>query len=199
LRTETYSTDSSLLPLALNPPAAATGSATFRRWLPEGRDPIVHLYGTLDADQYNAAASTHGDDQLNCALRAVGTFPAQQNGPNVHGVVPEASSVVVREVRQNMQATALGASGFNIPSLVGVAAGAPYFHAGNARSLEEVFDSTFKTHYQALVPEFLADGDAERSAKVRDLVAYLLSIDDDKPVIQSEPGFDLCGQLRQLR
>jgi hypothetical protein len=37
---------------------------------------------------------------------------------------------------------ALGANGFNIPSLLGVASSAPYLHHGTARTLEEVLDGS---------------------------------------------------------
>ncbi|HET6337761.1 MAG TPA: hypothetical protein VFG30_31290, partial [Polyangiales bacterium] len=36
--------------------------------------------------------------------------------------------------------------GYNVPSLLGVSAGAPYLHAGNARTLEALFSSRFATH-----------------------------------------------------
>ena len=92
---------------------------------------------------------------------------------------------------------ALGASGFNVPSLVGIAGSAPYFHAGNARTLEEVFDPTFAAHHQAIDPTFLAD-DATRPEIIRKLVSYLLTIDEDKPP-QAVPdtGFDAdpCAQF----
>ena len=91
---------------------------------------------------------------------------------------------------------ALGADGFNIPALVGLAAGGPYFHAGNARTLEELFDPAFRGHYAAL-------GGADLSAReVTALVQYLLSLDEsdesEPPPVQMAPfDPDLCGQFAQ--
>jgi hypothetical protein len=187
LRALTYEVPLELRPL--NPPGAG-GTATFRRWDPPAdRDSVVHLYAMgEEADGGYKSASTHTDDQINCVLRGIGTFPTL----GTEGVVPAGSPTVVREVRQNMMDLALGATGFNIPSLVGLATGAPYFHAGNARSLEELFDPAFASHHQALAPGFLAVDDPDREEQIRDLVAYLLSIDDDKAHEEPEPGDDLC-------
>jgi cytochrome c peroxidase len=96
---------------------------------------------------------------------------------NFLGVAP-AGGPVIYEKRQDMSSLAQGQTGFNVPSLFGLSVGAPFFHAGNARTLEEVFDSaTFARHHQALAPGFLADP-ATRDAQVAQLVAYLLSIDE---------------------
>jgi hypothetical protein len=184
LRMETYSVPEALRPL--NPPGAS-GTATLRRWDPGTRDPFVHLYGTEMNGGYDSR-KTHGNDQINCVLRSVGTFPDQTQGENTLGI--SAKSNPVYELRDDMKTLALGATGFNIPSLQGLATGAPYFHGGNARTLEEVFEPMFAAHHQALAPGFLASGD--RAASVRDLVAYLLSIDDDKPSEPVPSGFDLC-------
>jgi hypothetical protein len=76
-----------------------------------------------------------------------------------------------------MATAAQGATGYNPPALVGMGTGAPYLHAGNARTLEELLSSTFATHHQALSTNFLVDG-PDRATQVRQLVAFLLSIDD---------------------
>lgn len=189
LRLESYVVPEELR--GLNP-AGASGSATYRRWdPPPDRDPVIHLYGKQDADGYDSA-KTHGGDQINCVLRAVGTFPAQPDDPmNVEsrGIVPAGSNVAVSELRQDMSTLALGATGFNIPSLLGLATSAPYFHAGNARSLEEVFDPSFAKHHEALATLPLSE--SER----RDLIAFLLSIDDDKPDEDVESALDLCSTV----
>ncbi|HET7538431.1 MAG TPA: hypothetical protein VFK05_01120 [Polyangiaceae bacterium] len=119
----------------------------------------------------NAAAF----DQLLCAIRPVGTFNVAENGAGV------------AELRADMKTVAQGdgnpageGRGYNPPSLLGMAAGAPYLHAGNARTLEGLFSATFSTHFQALAPNFLAESDpAQVKAQVSDLVQYLLSIDED--------------------
>jgi hypothetical protein len=175
---------------SLNPPGAL-GTATLRRWDPGTHSTLVHLYGTEADDGYDSR-KTHGNDQINCVLRAVGTYPSQVNGENHQGIVPADSPTVVNEVRDNMSTLALGATGFNMPSLVGVAAGAPYFHAGNARTLEELLDPAFVAHYRALAPGFLADTAEERRDQIRDLTAYLLSLDDDSSLESITARYDLC-------
>jgi cytochrome c peroxidase len=164
---------------ALNP-AGASGKATFRL-LPGAADGLDAFYPASSAA-----------DQINCVLRDVGTFPVQTTGapPNTQGVAPSGAPIV-RELRQNMKDLALGATGFNIPSLLGLGVGAPYFHAGNARTLEELFDGTFAAHYQALGKSF-----TPTSKDIRGLVAYLLTIDDDlrAPPRALPPEYDLCGQ-----
>src|SRR5262249_36544136 len=134
---------------------------------------------------------------INCAVRSVGTFPPQPPPPamgqpatdNRLGVVP-AGAPPVTEVRRILNddksayvdKLALGGTGFNIPSLLGLAASAPYFHAGNARSLEELFDPTFAAHASVF-------GEAPPTPdEIRALVSYLLSIDDSgSPSAPLEP------------
>src|SRR4051812_8513839 len=88
-------------------------------------------------------------EQLQCVLRRVGTIAS--NGATPMGVSPAAVGVI--EVRQDMVAGAQGAGGvnandftlgYNPPSMLGLSVGAPYFHAGNARTLEEAFSATFQ-------------------------------------------------------
>ena len=194
LRAASYSVPRELA--GLNPPGAS-GAAALRRWDPGTRDPIVHLYGKQETDGYDSAG-THTRDQINCALRAVGTFPVQPAVEpwNTRGIVPTGAPPVL-EVRADMKTLALGETGFNVPSLVGLATGAPYFHAGNARTLEEVFDETFSAHHQAFSANFL-DQVRNRPQQVRELVAYLLSIDDSTPPepVPSTPfNPDLCPDL----
>ena len=57
------------------------------------------------------------------------------------------SMQITQEVRD--YAAAQGVTGFNPPALVGMGTGAPFFHGGNARTLEEVFSSTFNAHARA--------------------------------------------------
>ncbi len=158
-------------PAALNPPSAGAGRTATLRF----------------SDLTTAAAN----DQINCVLRAVGTFPATLDAAQ-NGVTP--TGVRVREARADMTTAAQGATGFNPPSLVGMTTGAPYFHAGNARTLEELFGAAFETHARSLSTNFLVSGD--RATEVRQLVAFLLSIDDDTmPVaVPTTLGYnpDLC-------
>ena len=83
-------------------------------------------------------------------------------------------------------------AGFNPPSLLGLQVGAPYFHAGNARTLEEVLDPIFVGHHTSAVAQvFVPDAN-----KTKQLVAFLLSIDESElPVAipaKGATGGDLC-------
>lgn len=129
-------------------------------------------------------------DTLVCALRPVGTYGVSE------------PDVTILEVRnKDMVSPAMGndpdVNGFNIPSLLNVGANAPYFHAGNARTLEAAFSDVFKGHHQALNPSFLAADDPNRAEKVQQLIQFLLSIDEDTEVIATPPlgpdGGVLCA------
>ena len=123
------------------------------------------------------------EDQIQCVLRNVGTY----------GV--SAPDVNIAELRGNMATPSQGdgnppssptsdptsdevynVRGFNVPSLYGLSVGAPYFHAGNARSLEELLSEIFDKHRRA----FNADPEVWDNPKaIENLVHYLLSIDGD--------------------
>jgi len=134
--------------------------------------------------RFGAAA---GVEQLQCAVRPVGTFTTS---------VPE---VGVVELKQDMTSAGEGSGaaandpgiGFNIPSMLGVQVGAPFFHAGNARTLEESLSATFKNHHQSAVAAVF-NPDA---TTIRQLVAYLLSIDEDEQAPAAVPKGNLGGPL----
>jgi YVTN family beta-propeller protein len=152
-----------LFPAALNPPSAS-GSASLR-----------------------INPTSGATDQINCVLRDVGTFPPT----GTMGIAP--AGVVVKETRQDMTTLAQGATGFNIPSLLGMVTGAPYFHAGGARTLEEAFGETFDRHRRAFAENFRPD-----AAQLHQLVAYLLSIDETTPAPPAPSlgfPFDLCAEI----
>lgn len=165
LRSSTYTLPSGF-PAVLNPPAAA-GPATLR---------------------FPAGPTAGAQDQIQCVVRAVGTFPAT----GTDGVAP--TGVLLREVRADMSTPAQGSTGFNPPALLGAIVGAPYFHGGNARTLEESFSDDFAAHHGALSVNFLMTGD--RAEQVRQITAFLLSIDEDTaPVsVPTSLGYDpvLC-------
>jgi cytochrome c peroxidase len=118
----------------------------------------------------------------------VGTFGVAEPG------------VGIAELKRNMVAVAQGneatGKGYNTPSLLGVAVNAPYFHAGNARTLEAVLSSTFTDHYAAINTAFLGDA-ATAAAKREALVQFLLSIDQDTAAIPlpalGPDGGDFCA------
>lgn len=159
-----------MFPATLNP-ASMSGSATLR-----------------------LSPFSPANDQINCVVRAVGTFPAALDGQKTGVMVMNGNRV--KEVRADMTTNAQGATGFNPPSLVGMSTGAPYFHAGNARTLEEVFDETFTSHYQAFNVNFLLG--ANRETEIRQLTAFLLSIDEStmETSVQGSLPYDpvLCPQ-----
>ena len=119
------------------------------------------------------SADAAGPPQVACVLRDVGTF-----GPDA------------LEVRAN-GLRAQGAGGYNVPSLYGLAVGAPYLHHGQARTLEQLFtDTAFEEHTRAGNPVFLTTGDVEQQRA--DLIAFLLSIDASTTEQSLPSGFDGC-------
>ena len=154
-------------PIGKNPPANGAGKAKIR-----------------------LSPFSGANDQINCILRDVGTFPA---GTVTTPVAP--TGIILREVRPDMTTQAQGATGFNPPSLLGMVTGAPYFHGGNARTLEEVFDTTFVKHHQAYASVFAPTAD-----DIMKMVAFLSSIDETSDKIDfsvTALGFnpELCPTL----
>ena len=76
---------------------------------------------------------------------------------------------------------ALGANGFNIPSLLGVAATAPYLHHGAAASLEAVLDGSADGNGASPLRSVHHVADA---AQREQLVAFLRSIDATSSIFQ---------------
>jgi YVTN family beta-propeller protein len=109
--------------------------------------------------------------RMACNIRNVGTFAAEGGAD---------------EVRANATA-AQGRSGFNPPSLLGIAAGAPYFHNGAAATLEAMFEPRFGTHLTAGNPNFIPTAD-QRTA----LAAFLASIDESTTPFDIIDGSVLC-------
>jgi hypothetical protein len=133
--------------------------------------------------RYNGSAG--GDfDQIVCGLRPVGTFGVAE------------AAVGVAELRRDMATPGQGneteGKGFNVPSLLSASVGAPYFHAGQVRTLEGLLDSPFEAHREALKSGFLAPGTPDREANVAALVAFLLSIDEDAAPV-AEPALGPAG------
>jgi YVTN family beta-propeller protein len=156
-----------------------TTSYTQPAGFPRALNPPSAMTGSapLRFNGVNPAAN----DQINCVLRDVGTFGTA------------ASGVTLAEVRQDMSTPAQGATGFNIPSLLGMVTGAPYFHGGAARTLEEALGGSFDLHRRAFAENFRPD-----ASQLRQLTAFLLSIDEDAaPPAAPALGFpvDLCAQI----
>ena len=152
---------------------AETGTLSFDTYsrgnLPVGLNPA--------ADAGGGTAALRAGGAIQCVLRNIGTF----------GVAP--SGVVISERREDMVTEAAGALGFNPPSLLSASAGAPYLHAGQARTLEEVF-TAYPNHCRAFSANCTLAG-----ADLSNMVAFLQSIDDDKATLGTTVGaFDtvLC-------
>ena len=112
--------------------------------------------------------------RLACNVRRVGTFGALGGAA---------------EVRAN-GTPAQGSRGFNPPSLLGLATGAPYLHNGAAVALNALFDSRFSGHTLAGNPNMILN-DADREA----LVAFLMSIDETTQTFPIPANATLCPDL----
>jgi cytochrome c peroxidase len=145
---------------------------------------VIYLNNpTLNKDGNNADAITRdpglervGDELISYFDEAV--EPGSQGNPlkfleNI-GTFDPADPI---EIRQNGN-PALGARGFNVPSLLGVGSSAPYFHNGAAQTLEEVF-----------VQHGLAGGTiatALDQGQQAALLAFLQSLDASTELLRSE-------------
>jgi DNA-binding beta-propeller fold protein YncE len=127
---------------------------------------------TVLANDPNGSPARH-----TCVSRMVGTFDA--DGPDGHGA---------DEVRQNGNG-AQGSEGFNVPSLLGMATGAPYLHNGAAQSLEELLDpgGDFTAHLRAGNQVF-----SPTDEELADLVAFVRSIDDDTLPFPIDVAQQIC-------
>ena len=127
--------------------------------------------------------------QIACATRNVGTFGA--------GADATRTAVLEQRPLNGALVAAQGRAGYNVPSLYGLALGAPYLHHGQAPTLPALLtDAQFAFHTNA--------GNANMSvvlanqAKLDDLVAFLFSIDATTPEIAvptdatSGGSFDAC-------
>lgn len=106
-----------------------------------------------------------------CNVRNVGTFGAEGGA---------------EELRANQQ-PAQGLNGFNPPSLLSIATGAPYFHNGAAESLAAIFEDRFNVHLTSGNVNFYpTQGERE------DLAAFLLSIDETTTPFDIIPESVIC-------
>lgn len=130
-----------------------------------------------------------GIAQVACVTRNVGTFglPGDTVGTDALELRPFQGALVRSQ----------GRAGYNVPSLYGLALGAPYLHHGQAATLAELFtDPRWQFHTGAGNANFgLA---LEQPGKLDDLIAFLLSIDatTEELAIPQDPGtgasFDAC-------
>jgi len=146
--------------------------------------PTFDAFWSLNPFQISGEVAMSGmmpaaPNEITCGLRNVGTF----------GIPGSTAATEVIERRAN-GAAAQGRGGFNVPSLYGLAVGAPYFHHGQASSLEDALgDSLWAAHLTAGNPGF-----APNSDDIADLVAYLHSLDADAAEPALREGFDGCPE-----
>jgi hypothetical protein len=119
--------------------------------------------------------------QVACVLRNIGTF----------GVLGDTPTTDALELKVN-NTRAQGRGGYNIPSLYGLALGAPYLHHGQASTLEDLFvSSAYDFHTNAGAANFSVTLAADQQ-NVVDLVNFLLSIDADTAELAPPGGFEGC-------
>lgn len=115
--------------------------------------------------------------QVACAIRNANTF----------GIPGDPTGTAALEVKPD-DAQAQGERGFNIPSLYGLAVGAPYLHHGQAPTLNDLFENAaWNDHLRAGNPVFVPTDD-----EIDDLIAFLLSIDENAMEMATPAGFDVC-------
>ncbi len=124
-----------------------------------------------------------------CTLRNVGTF-------GVPGDTTKTDELEQRPANGAL-VRAQGRGGYNVPSLYGLALGAPYLHHGQAPSLDDLLtNSAWQFHTNAGNANFSLT--LAGAGKVDDLVAFLLSIDATTPEIAvptdgaTAGSFDAC-------
>jgi YVTN family beta-propeller protein len=130
--------------------------------------------------------------QVACVLRNVGTF-------GVPGDRAATDALEKRALGNGSLVRAQGRAGYNVPSLYGLALGAPYLHHGQAPTLEALLsDTRWELHTNAGNANFslrLAE-----PGKLADLTAFLRSIDARTPeiAVPTDPltglAFDACPQ-----
>jgi DNA-binding beta-propeller fold protein YncE len=117
-------------------------------------------------------------NEVSCTLRNVGSF----------GIPGGTAATELLERRAN-GAVAQGRGGFNIPSLYGMSVGAPYFHHGQAATLEALLgDPRWVAHLRAGNPDL----EPLTSSEIDDLISYLYSIDAETSEPPLREGFDGC-------
>jgi DNA-binding beta-propeller fold protein YncE len=169
------------LPGANALPAAATGLRTQARTaqLPNAALNTDTQKVAIEASVslFDGGVGNVGPERVTCVIRNVGTFRTDN---------------AVERKADGTQAQ--GIKGFNPPSLLSMAAGAPYFHHGEARTLEEVFSSRYAAHHQAGNANFLANGGTTpaEQAEIRQLVAFLKSIDESTQTFPVQANEDIC-------
>ncbi len=172
------------VPSSANNTALADIASATSAFTPPAAWPAGWNLHTHQIEAQPAAADTTGTEaqppQVACVIRDVGTF----------GVPGDDTATTALERRDN-GARAQGAGGYNVPSLYGLAIGAPYLHHGQARTLEDLLsDAAWHDHLTAANPVFLTTGDADQQRS--DLAQFLLSIDASTETQPLPATFEGC-------
>ncbi|MEY4510118.1 MAG: hypothetical protein RLZZ450_2240, partial [Pseudomonadota bacterium] len=149
-----------------------------------------------------------GGESVQCVQRNVKTFNKAEDGVGIAEVRGTDMKAVAQGGGVALRPNADGDNdptndpkagiGYNVPSLIGVATGAPFLHAGNVRTLEALFDKKFVEHTRALAPNFLTENDPAAVEKQKgELIQFLLSIDEERvpvslPEVAGAQGGALC-------
>ena len=124
---------------------------------------------------------TVAPQRLTCSLRNVSTFAAGAQGSKLE-IRSDTNAMGVNLIAE-------GQNGYNVPSLLSLAATAPYFHNGSALTLVDVLtNAAYRGHVTAGNPNFTVD-----AMGAEDLAAFLLSIDQSTQTYPVDPTLDLCG------
>ena len=118
---------------------------------------------------------------LGAELRQTATQPSLGVLINVGTFTPNSAGGRVNEIRVNpadvgVSAGPLGASGFNIPSLLSVSETAPYYYSGLAQTLDGVLDGSNDSVGGGTRHHFVTS-----AAQRAQLIAFLRSIDANTP------------------
>ncbi|HEY6032800.1 MAG TPA: hypothetical protein VIV58_01035, partial [Kofleriaceae bacterium] len=136
-----------------------------------------------------AEPTAAGIGEAACVLRNVGTF----------GVPGDQGSTDALEIRiaNGAAVRSEGRAGYNVPSLYGLALGAPYLHHGQSPTLSDLFTNPqWSFHTNAGNANFSVT--LGGAGKVDDLAAFLFSIDatTQEFAVPTDPGtggsFDAC-------
>jgi cytochrome c peroxidase len=126
-----------------------------------------------------------GPAQVACVLRDIDTFG--DGGPG------NTDTLGIEKKDAATSPKAQGEFGYNVPSLYGLALGAPYLHHGQAKTLKALLtDTKWSTHLKAGNPNF-----TPTAQQIDDLIAFLLTIDAKTPEMQvpkdlAGDSFDVC-------
>lgn len=165
-----------------------------KKWTKSRTSPIYSNNPTFNADPIGPAFFAGNNPPLDPKLIVAGPQIKQINGPQ--GVDPlilldnvgtfnaadalelRGAGAVGGQVAQGF--AALGAAGYNTPSLLGLAFSGPWLHDGSAETMDEVF-ARHKLAGGQSIQQIIGD-----SASLSELKEFILSIDEQTPIMDSD-------------